>query len=128
VSHIIGELRQFASTAEAISVWRPIHAWVGLRQIRNELAAIRASHDTVLSEWFARLSEPVEGGTDMQNAWLQAYSTAEGTSAILQLLSSRQAVSEAIDRKSAYSMAIFSLYIAVASLVLSIVLGVLAVR
>ena len=68
VSHIIGELRQFASTAEAISVWRPIHAWVGLRQIRNELAAIRASHDTVLSEWFARLAEPVEGGTGMQLA------------------------------------------------------------
>ena len=89
---------------------------------------MQPAHDMILSDWFARLAEPVEGGSHTENSWLQGYSTAEGLSAIFQLLSCRQSASEVVDRKAAYSMAIFSLYIAVISLILSVIFGLLTLR
>jgi hypothetical protein len=66
-----------------------------------------------------RLREPVEGASAMDNAWIQAWSTAVGASALLQLQSSLQAASEVLDRKSAYALAVFSLYFAVIAFVVT---------
>jgi hypothetical protein len=96
---------------------------VQLAQLRADLAEATGSYEASLKQNFDRLGEPVERGSSMDNAWLQSYSTALGTAAALQLLSSYRAVGEVIDRKAAYSMAILSLYIALLSLLLSVLFG-----
>ena len=59
----------------------------------------------------------------MDNAWFQGFSTALGTSALFRLQSAYQAVGEVIDRKAAYTLAAISLYVAMLSMVLTVVFG-----
>ena len=88
VSHVVGELEHLALRSEQIPIWRPVRAWVQLAQLRADLAEATGSYEAALKQNFDRLGEPVERGSSMDNAWLQSYSTALGTAAALQLLSS----------------------------------------
>jgi len=47
-----------------------------------------------------QLSEPVQMGPAMDNAWMQAWSAASGTSAIFKLQSALQSTAETLDRKA----------------------------
>jgi hypothetical protein len=53
---------------------------------------------------------------------------ANGIAALMELNSTFSSVAEALDRKSAYSMACFSLYVAVVSLSATVILGLLSIQ
>jgi hypothetical protein len=128
VRPLVNELSALAQSAEMVSVWRPLHAYARLRELRKKFAAITPTHREILNHCHRCMMEPVEGAATMENAWFQGYSTALGTSAILQLQSAFQAVGEVIDRKAAYGLAALSLYIAVFSMLLTVLFGWLSFK
>jgi hypothetical protein len=116
-------LTSIASEAEAISVWRPIHAFLRLNEIRPRFKTERVQASTILHHCHDRLNEPVEGGPVTDMAWLQSWATATGTSVLFELQSAVQAAAEVLDRKAAYSLAVFSLYVALVSTALTLFFG-----
>jgi hypothetical protein len=70
------------------------------------------------------MENPVEGGPSMDNAWFQGWATALGYTASTRLTLALGSASATIDRKTAYAVASFSLYIAVVSLVATSVFAV----
>lgn len=123
VGPLVEQLSNVAHSGESISVWRPIHAWWRLRNLRSQFETLTPRFREMITLCHERLAQPVERGSSMDNAWLQGYSTAVGTSATFQLQSAFQVVSEVLDRKAAYALAAFSLYIAVVSMVLTVAFG-----
>jgi hypothetical protein len=116
-------LSTLAGSGESISVWRPIHSWRKLKSIRSQFDLLTPRFREAIKTCHDRMGQPVERGSSIDNAWLQGYSTAIGTSALFQLQSAFQSVGEVLDRKAAYALAAFSLYVAVISMVLTVVFG-----
>jgi hypothetical protein len=123
VEPLTEDLRTLAHSGESISVWRPIHTWQKLRSLRLQFESLTPRFKETIKTCHDRMVQPVERGSSIDNAWLQGYSTAVGTSAIFQLQSAFQSVGEVLDRKAAYALAAFSLYIAVVSMLLTVAFG-----
>jgi hypothetical protein len=125
---LVSELTGLAQTGETVVVWRPLYAYRLLRKLRNQFETLIPRYKDTIALCHNRMSQPVERGSSMENAWLQGFSTAVGTSVLLQLQSTFQSVGEVLDRKAAYSVAAFSLYIAVLSMILTTVFGWLSLK
>jgi hypothetical protein len=119
VAPLVNSLNLIAQDAESVSVLRPIPAFWRLHRIRPKFDDERRKASAMLEHCYDRLREPVEGASSMDNAWIQGWSTASGTSALLQLQSALQSASEVLDRKSAYALAVFSLYFGLISFVVT---------
>lgn len=128
VSPLVQELSSLAQSAEAVSVWRPLYSVTTLRELRGNFREIIPRYTEIVTLCHARMGEPVERGSSMDNAWLQGFSTALGTSALFRLQSAFQSLGEVLDRKAAYTLAAFSLYIAILSMALTIVFGYLSLK
>ncbi len=128
VSPLVQELSSLMQSAEAVSVWRPLHSTKNVRGLRAKFRAIVPRYTEIVALCHARMGEPVERGSSMDNAWLQGFSTALGTSALFRLQSAFQSVGEVLDRKAAYTLAAFSLYVAILSMVLTVVFGYLSLK
>lgn len=123
VEPLAEEFSTLARTGESISVWRPVHSWRKLKGLRTQFDLLTPRFNDDIKYCHDRMGQPVERGSSIDNAWLQGYSTAVGTSALFQLQSAFQSVGEVLDRKAAYALAAFSLYVAVVSMVLTVVFG-----
>jgi hypothetical protein len=91
VAPLVSNLNLIAQEAEGIAVLRPVLAFWQLHRIRPRFDLERGKAAAILQLCCDRLREPVEGASAMDNAWIQAWSTAVGASALLQLQSSLQA-------------------------------------
>ena len=118
VVSLVSSLNLIAQEAEGIAVLRPVLSFWQLHRIRPRFNVERGKAAAMLQLCCDRLREP-EGASAMDNVWIQAWSTGVGASALLQLQSSLQAASEVLDRKSAYALAVFSLYFAVIAFVVT---------
>jgi hypothetical protein len=116
---LVQTLNSLTREAECISVWRPLRAFWRLHRLRRRFNVERDEASRTLEHCYARLREPVEGATTIDSGWIQSLSMAIGTSALFQLQSALQHAGEVFDRKSAYSLAFLSLYIAITTSVLT---------
>jgi hypothetical protein len=128
VAPLATELEGLAASLSGVSVLRSMHAYRRIAAIRKQFDSLQPRYQSCLADCHDRLSQPVEGAPSMDNAWLQGASTAMGISALTRLTSSASGVSETLDRKSAYALASFSLYIAIVSLVATVVFGWLSLK
>jgi hypothetical protein len=128
IAPVLLKLAELAQRAEAVSIWRPFHSALALISHRAELEALSPKYKEAISLCHARMREPVGGGSSMDNAWFQGFSTALGTSALFQLQSTFQSAGEVLDRKAAYALAAISLYVAVLSMALTVVFGWLSLK
>ena len=128
VKPLVDELTALSQSAETLSVWRSLHATCKLRKFRKEFENLVPRYRETLALCHDRMSQPVDRGTSIENAWLQGFSTALGTSALFQLQFAFQSVGEVLDRKAAYTLGAFSLHIAIFSLILSVVFGWLSIK
>ena len=128
ISPAVSLLASLTLRAEKVSIWRPFHATRALSSLRAELDAITNQYKEAVDLCHARMRAPVGGGSSMDNAWFQGFSTALGTSALFQLQSTYQSAGEVLDRKAAYALAAISLYVAVLSMVLTVVFGWLSLK
>jgi hypothetical protein len=120
--HSLSEgLRSLAQHANSVNVLRPIRAYRRLAAVRENLDRLSPQYHAQLAHCQKRLAEPVEGASEIDFGFIQGVTTAIGTSALFELTNAYSSGSEALDRKSAYAMACFSLYIALISLVLGVV-------
>ena len=122
------KLEQIAASVAAINVLRPIHAFKLLKKARSELSAAQARYQACLADCHRRLGAPVEGAPVMDNSWFQGISTAMGLSAISRLTEANRSAAEVVDRKSAYALASVSMYVALVSLVATVVFGWLSLK
>ena len=120
------ELWQLSRNAENVNIFNPISSYFKLREIRRNYSERHLAFQSQLHDCVTRMSKPVEGATTMELSWIQGFTFAAGMSAFTELNVSLSAVSEALDRKSAYSMACFSLYVAFVSLAATLILGVMS--
>ncbi len=116
------------SSLEAISPLNPLLTFKAITKVRRQFSDIAVSYNEAYADCLHRLAEPVEGAHGVDNAWVQGFTSANGNSAIFELTSSYSALSETLDRKSAYGLACFSLYVAMVSLVTTIVFGWLSIQ
>ena len=128
VRGVAAAYRALATQANSITVLNPLAAARVLPNLRMRFDAGYAEADELLKECIARMSEPTEGTTASDLAWIQGFTFAAGLSAFTDLQSAVAAASEALDRKAAYSIASFSLYVAIVSLIATVVLGLLSLR
>jgi hypothetical protein len=128
VKEIAEYFRSISSRAESVSILNTVTALRDLRALRKEYSARDQEAHAALRDTVEMLGEPVEGVSSLELGWVQGFTLAAGLSAYTNLQSAVTAASEALDRKSAYSMACFSLYIAVISLVATLVLGIWSLK
>lgn len=121
VKPLCEELTSLASSANQVNVLNPFSSYRQLRAVRNRFSERTSRYLAQVQDCRSRLAEPVEGASPLELGWFQGFTFASGMAALMELNSSISSVSEALDRKSAYTMACFSLYIAVLSLVVSVV-------
>jgi len=122
------ELRVVSSAVESVNILNPISSYRSLRVARQKFFALSPKYRDQLTDCLKRLAEPVEGATALDMAWIQGFTTANGISAFLELTSTFSSVSESLDRKAAYSLACFALYVSVISLTATVVFGWLSLR
>ena len=113
--------------AEAISIWRPFRAYWRVQQIRRQQQDLTKNYSSTLGQVYQRMGEPVEEAAS-EASWLQIWAAARGLASAAKLQSSWQQLDSVIDRKSAYAIACFSIYIAIASMVLTTVFGFLSIN
>ena len=128
VKPLVDELSTLSQSAETVSVWRSLHATRKLRKFRKQFENMVPRYRETMAFCHDRMSQPVDRGSSMDNAWLQGFSTALGTSALFQLQFAFQSVGEVLDRKAAYTLGAFSLHVAIFSLVFSVVFGWLSIK
>jgi hypothetical protein len=128
VQPLVAEYERISSEAELFSVLRPIYSWKKLGASRRSYSAVEQRYKETVAYCHGTMQNPVGGGPSMENAWFQGFATSLGTSALLQLQSARQGAGETLDRKAAYALAVFSLYIAVASMALTVLFGWLSLK
>ena len=128
VKPLCDRFRSLATEANAVNVLRPIVSYRKLAAIRRAFDASASDYETQYDDCLKRLAEPVVGASGLDSGWIQGFTAAAGTSAVLRLSAAYSSVAEALDRKSAYAMACFSLYVALASLAISIGLGLPSLR
>lgn len=128
VKPLCERLQSLAAVANTINVLRPVASYRKLQAIRKEFDALSPEYQRQHDDCLSRLAQPVEGASGLDSGWIQGFTTAAGTSAVLRLSSAYSSVGEALDRKSAYAMACFSLYVAMVSLVISIIFGWLSFK
>jgi len=117
VKPLCEQLLGLAAQAESVNILIPVSAYYSLSKLRSELAELTPKYQQHYSDCLDRLAKPVEGVAALDIAWVQGFTSANGTAAILELSSAFRSVAEALDRKAAYAIACFSLYIATISLV-----------
>ncbi len=127
VKPLCTELQALADQATEVNVLNPLTSFRRLHRIRETFTALLPQSRIQYDDCLKRLAAPVEGASGLDSGWIQGFTSAAGTSAILELSSSLSSVSETLDRKSAYSLACFSLYISVVSLVATGIFGWLSV-
>lgn len=122
------ELRNLALDANSVNVLNPIAAFLKLRAIRTRFLSREPALRVHLESCMSKLGEPVEGSTVLEMGWIQGFTFAAGMSAVSQLNFAISTASETLDRKSAYAMACFSLYVAGVSLVATVALGIMSLN
>jgi hypothetical protein len=128
VAPLCAELRELTARAISVNVLFPLSSFKLLRQIRSSYAEKAKRVQSLHASCIEKLAEPTEGAAAIDLAWIQGITTAAGLSALSNLTSADSSVGEALDRKSAYVMACFSLYVSGISLIATVVLGVLSLR
>jgi hypothetical protein len=128
VRDIADYFRTIATRAESVSILNTITALRDLRGLRKEYSARELEAHATLRDTVERLGEPVEGSTVLELGWVQGFTLAAGLSAYTNLQSAITAAGEALDRKSAYAIACFSLYVAVISLTATLILGIMSLK
>ena len=121
-------IRAIATAAESVNTFNSASAFMKLRRLRADFADNQPTATAMLRSCTHRVGEPVEGATSLELGWVQGFTFAAGISAFTELNAALSSASEARDRKAAYAMAIFSLYIAIVSLVATVVLGLLSLK
>ena len=128
VKNLSDYYRTIANRAEGVGVLNTITALRELAKLRKEYAARDQEARATLKDTVERLGEPVEGSSALEMGWVQGFTLAAGLSAYTNLQSAVTAASEALDRKSAYAIACFSLYVSVVSLAATLVLGIMSLK
>lgn len=128
VKDIADYYRTIATQAERVGILNTIVALRELRRLRREYATRNQEAQATLKDTVERLGEPVEGSSALEMGWVQGFTLAAGLSAYTNLQSAVTAAGEAIDRKSAYAIACFSLYVAAISLSATLVLGIMSLK
>jgi hypothetical protein len=123
VASICAALEKIFSEAEPINVLSPVKAYRTLRSLRQRLTASQPAFQRAMDDCLNKIKQPVEGGPSMDNAWFQGWSLALGLSSVTRLNLAFSNASSTIDRKTAYAMANFSLYIAIISFVVACIFG-----
>ena len=128
VKDISDYYRTIATQAERVGILNTIVALRELRRLRRNYASRDQEAQATLRDTVDRLAEPVEGSSTLEMGWVQGFTLAAGLSAYTNLQSAVTAAGEAIDRKSAYAIACFSLYVAVISLTATLILGIMSLK
>ena len=128
VKDISDYYRAIATRAEGVGILNTIAALRELRRLRKEYSARDQEAQATLRDTVERLGEPVEGSSALEMGWVQGFTLAAGLAAYTNLQSAVTAASEALDRKSAYAIACFSLYVAVVSLAVTVILGIMSLK
>lgn len=128
VAPLCAELRELAARASSVNVLRPFSSFKLLGQIRSTYVEKLPHVQSLHASCIEKLAEATEGASALDLGWIQGMTTAAGLSALSNLTSANSSVGETLDRKSAYAMACFSLYVSGVSLVATVVLGVLSLK
>ena len=120
VAPLCSILEKIDSEAERVNVFEPFCSYLTLRRLRRELLAHQTQFRDLMTNCLRKLADISEGAPSNDTAWYQGWSVALGMSAVTRLNLSFASASAAIDRKAAYAIAIFSLYVAVISIIISL--------
>jgi len=125
VDPLVAEMRVLANKAEQVSIFTPMSTYSKLRKIRKEHLKILEKYETVLADCYTKTAAPTQG-PGFAMSFIQTWSLSKGLTATLRLQTTWSDLSALIDRKFTYTTAVLSVYIAVFSVFLTVVFGVLS--
>ncbi len=120
IEEIIKEIDEIRKESEKISVFKPCISFFKLKELLNKKNKLNAKYDRQIKECYELLETPVQGGPGISMAFLQSWSVGKGLSALIKLQNNWYNLDALIDRKNTYSMAVFSLYVALLSFIVTI--------
>jgi hypothetical protein len=85
IKPMCAELDEISSAASSVSIFNPFTSFVRLRTLRAKFLAREPNFRAELNACLKKLAEPVEGSTALEMGWIQGFTLAAGTSAVLQL-------------------------------------------
>ena len=120
VAPICRELQQLSADAESINCLNPVSSYFKLRSIRRKWQNGQQKFQSQLNSCIQLMGEPVEGASSLDSGWIQGWNSAAGISALTMLYTALSSVSGLLDRKTAYTMAYFSIYLVLVSILVTV--------
>lgn len=122
-----GEMARLVQEAESIHHLNPFSAFRSLRRLTRRRSELANQYDSQMAKCLDVTASAVSG-PGMIMGFAQTYNTALGLAALSQLRDTWSDMRAVLDRKWAYAVAAFSIYVAAASLVATVVLGLLSLK
>lgn len=126
VNPLLTEVRTHIINTDKIYIFNSLSTYRKLNKIRHAQQELVTKYEAVISDCYLKISAPVEG-PGLVMSFAQTWSLSKGLSAVMKLQSSWNELDALIDRKYTYSTAILSLYIAMLSLILTIIFGMFSI-
>jgi len=120
---LAGEINELAGSVESINVFNPISSFNRLAQANKTRATLRPQVKEMLGESLGMMRARYSG-PGIALATIQTQSLGESLAATLLIQNQWQRLVGAVDRKSAFTVAVISIYISVTSLVVTACFGV----
>lgn len=121
---LASEINELAASVESINVLNPVGSLFRLTHADKQRAALRPKVKTMLGESLGSM-RATNSGPGFAPVAMQTLSLGEGLIATLLIQNQWQRLTSSIDRKSAFSVAVVSIYVSIVSLVVTACFGVL---
>jgi hypothetical protein len=118
------EITDLAQLVDHVNVLNPFCSFVTLRRLDEARATLAPRVRTMLGESLGALRSPVNDAPGGMTGYLQAWSVGQALAATLLVQGQWERLVGGIDRKSAFTVAVFSIYISVVALLVTVGFGI----
>lgn len=127
-NQLLDKLDALINDAEKVSIFTMIPTYKRLKEIKKNREKLSAQYDSLLQNYHEKMQEPVMERSLVMSSFKQSWRLSIHTSFLLRLQSSWQRLNNLIDMKTAYSLAILSIYLSAVSFIATVLFGVYTLK
>ena len=125
IQPLCDKLLELTKKAESVNIVNPFTCWSDINKVRKDTHKLEQQFYETLFSCYKLLESNVEGGPAMILGWMATWSNGIGVSSILKLQNLWNGLAATVDRKTAYCFSTTSFYIAVFSIIITIITSII---